>query len=188
MNTVEFTKIAAAVLCALLLIFGSRVAIEMGLSDHAKTEQAGYKLPGPEPAAANPAAEGGAEAAGGFSFASIAPLLAKASAENGAGVFKKCGACHTGDSGGEDKLGPNLWGVVGRPVASREGFAYSETLKGKGGDWTYENLAAFIHDPKAFAPGTKMIFAGLADPAEIADALAYLRTLSDAPAPLPATP
>lgn len=187
MNTIEFTKIAAAVLCALLLIFGSKVAIEMGLFEHEGVDQAGYKLPIPEPAAAAPA-ESGAAPPAGFDFASVAALLPKANAENGAGIFKKCGACHTGESGGANKLGPNLWGVVGRKIASKEGFGYSEAIKGKGGEWTYENLAAFIHNPKAFAPGTKMIFAGVPDSAQLADLLAYLRTLSDSPAPLPGAP
>ena len=81
--------------------------------------------------------------------------------------------------------GPNLWGIVGRPKGSQEGFNYSAALKEKGGEWGYEELANFIHNPRSYIPGNKMAFAGIRDNAEIADLLAYLRTLSDNPPPLP---
>ena len=82
-------------------------------------------------------------------------------------------------------MGPPLYGVVGRPVASIPGFAYSDALKGKGGDWDFEKINAFITSPKAYAPGTKMTFAGESDPMKRADIVDYLHTLSDNPEPLP---
>ncbi|HUJ36875.1 MAG TPA: cytochrome c family protein, partial [Hyphomicrobium sp.] len=85
--------------------------------------------------------------------------------------------CHDGTSGGPNKVGPNLWGVVGRPKASHEGFNYSDAMKAKGGNWTPEDLAQFVHSPKTFVPGTKMLFPGIADQGELADLLAYLNTL-----------
>ncbi len=114
-------------------------------------------------------------------------LLASADPDNGAKIAKKCLSCHTVDKGGKDKVGPNLWDVVGRPVAAREGFGYSDALKNLGGEWTYDRLNAFLRNPKEFAPGTKMSFAGLKKAEDRADLIAWLRTLSDAPRPLPAS-
>ena len=82
-------------------------------------------------------------------------------------------------------MGPNLWGVVGRPKASEPGFAYSEQLKAKGGAWTIDDLNQFITNPKAFVTGTKMTFPGDDHARERADIIDYLNSLSDNPAPLP---
>ena len=112
-------------------------------------------------------------------------LLAKADAKKGQADAKICGTCHNFDKGGAVKVGPDLWGVVGRPTASVPGFAYSDAVKGLGGDWTYEKLNNWIADPKAMAAGTKMAFAGEKDPQKRADILAYLQSLSDSPVPFP---
>ncbi len=112
-------------------------------------------------------------------------LLAKADAKKGQADAKICGTCHNFDKGGAVKVGPDLWGVVGRPTASAPGFAYSDAVKGLGGDWTYEKLNNWIADPKAMAAGTKMAFAGEKDPQKRADILAYLQSLSDSPVPFP---
>lgn len=121
---------------------------------------------------------------------SIATLLASADAKAGEAVFKKCQACHDGSKGGPNKVGPNLYGVVERPVASHEGFAYSAAMKdfSKGGSekWTFENLNHFLIAPKKLVPGTAMGFAGLKKDEERANLIAYLHTLADAPVPLPA--
>jgi len=117
----------------------------------------------------------------------IAQLLAYADASKGQAAFKACQACHTADKGGANKVGPNLWGIIGRPIASHEGFAYSDALKAKSGEtWTFENIDAFTHAPKTFAPGTKMTYAGVKKNETRADLIAYLNTLSDSPHPLPA--
>ena len=116
----------------------------------------------------------------------IGALLASANAENGAKIAKKCAACHSFDKGGANKVGPNLWGVVNRPIAEHEGFSYSAALASKKGQhWDYDHLNHFLTSPKAYAPGTKMSFAGISKDAERADVIAYLRTLADNPAPLP---
>ena len=111
--------------------------------------------------------------------------LAEASPEEGEAVARKCAACHSFEPGGEIKIGPPLWDVGGRDIASVEGFAYSDALLAKEGEWTFENLDHFVENPKGWAPGTKMAFAGVKDPEDRADLLVYLRTLADEPVPLP---
>ena len=87
--------------------------------------------------------------------------------------------------GGQNLVGPNLWGIIGRPKASEAGFNYSAALKAKGGNWTIDDLNQFIANPRGYIPGTNMTFAGIQRGSERADLIAYLNTLSDNPAPLP---
>ncbi|MDI1284690.1 MAG: cytochrome c family protein [Reyranella sp.] len=116
----------------------------------------------------------------------IGPLLAKANVEAGKAIFmKQCFTCHTVDKGGANKVGPNQWDIVGRKKASHEGFSYSSALQAKGGEWTYEDIDHMIFKPSAYVKGTKMAFAGLAKEQDRADVIAYLRTMADAPKPLP---
>jgi cytochrome c len=120
----------------------------------------------------------------------LAVLLAGADAKKGEAVARSAGcvACHTFAEGGKAGVGPNLYGVLGAPHGHMAGFAYSEALKAKAGPWTYDDLNAWLKKPAAYAPGTKMSFAGLPDPVKRADVIAYLRSLSAAPEPLPAAP
>jgi cytochrome c len=113
-------------------------------------------------------------------------LLAKADPAKGQALTKVCATCHTFDKGAPAKIGPNLYGVVGRPKDSAAGFAYSDAMKAKTGDWTFDDLNSFITSPKTFVAGTKMGFGGEPDAGKRADIIAYLRTLSDSPVPLPA--
>jgi cytochrome c len=115
----------------------------------------------------------------------VAQLLANSDLKRGEEAAKVCQACHTFEKGGPAKIGPNLWGVVGRPRASMPGFDYSSALKSKGGSWTVDDLYQFLAHPQAFVPGTKMTFPGITRPQARADVIAYLNTLSDNPAPLP---
>ncbi len=218
MDSTELTKIAAAVLLALLLIFGFRTIVDSRMAS--VSDKPGFTLPaatpaaeakaepakdaaaapaekteakpeakpeaGKEAAAAAPAKEAAAPdsapaAAGGED---IVPLLAKASADNGKTVFNKCKSCHVAEKGKTPTVGPNLWGVVNRPKGSYEGFKYSDGMKAKGGDWSFTDIGHFLANPKAFVPGTKMVFAGLQG-AEAADVIAYLATLADTPVALP---
>ena len=116
-------------------------------------------------------------------------LLASADVDAGKSSMTKlgCVACHSLNEGGKAGLGPNLYGVVGAPHGHQEGYAYSAVLKGKEGPWTYAELDKWLLKPSAYAPGTKMSFAGIGNPKVRADVIAYLRTLSANPVPLPAT-
>jgi len=111
-----------------------------------------------------------------------------ADATKGEQVFKKCAACHNADKGGANALGPNLWGVMGEPVGKGHGFAFSEALSGKGGTWDFATMSDWLANPKKFAPGTKMTFAGLSNPEDRANVIAFLNAHSDSPLPLPAAP
>ena len=105
----------------------------------------------------------------------LATLLAKADVAHGETVFKKCAACHTINQGGANGIGPNLYGVVGEPIGKGVGgFAFSEALSSVGGTWTFDQLNKWLESPRKFAPGTKMTFAGLGDPQDRADIIAYL--------------
>lgn len=118
----------------------------------------------------------------------IATRLKTAAADRGKKVFSKCTSCHGNDKGGAAKVGPNLYGVVGGPKAHMEGFKYSGAMadRGKAGEkWTFEDLDAFLANPKGFVAGTAMGFAGLADPGDRADVIAYLNSMSDAPVAVP---
>ena len=131
------------------------------------------------------------EQAGADSAAAEQPIeayLAKADPAAGQQVFNKCAACHNADKGGANQLGPNLWGVIGEPIGQGKGFAFSDALAKKGGAWNWDNLSQWLTSPRAFAPGTKMTFAGLGNPQDRANVIAFLNQHSDAPKPLPAAP
>ena len=115
----------------------------------------------------------------------ITAMLASADVDKGKRVFNKCKACHTVAKGGKNTIGPNLWDIVNRAPGAVEGFKYSNVLAGMSDKpWNYENLDAFLHKPKEYAKGTKMSFAGLRKDSDRANVIAYLRSLSDNPAPL----
>jgi cytochrome c len=187
MDEFEFTKIAGAVLAALLLIFGPRAAIEMNVGH--SDEKPGYVLPsgaaeGAKTAVATETAAPSAATPEAAAKAVVA-LLPKADPANGKATFKKCQSCHVSEKGKTPTVGPNLWDVVNRARASYPGFTYSDAMKAKGGNWSFEELAKFLHNPKEYVPGTKMVFNGLPNPGDEADVIAYLATLADTPVPLP---
>ena len=115
----------------------------------------------------------------------VADLLAKADPAKGQAGTKVCATCHSFDKGAPAKVGPNLYGVVGRAKGSVAGFAYSDAMKAKGGAWTFDDINSFITSPKTYVAGTKMGYGGEPDAGKRADIIAYLRTLSDSPVALP---
>jgi cytochrome c len=115
----------------------------------------------------------------------VGPLLAAASVDSGKKQANKCTACHAVNKDGKSKLGPPLWDIVGRKPGTMEGFRFSAAMEKMGGAWDYETLNKFLNKPKKFVPGTKMGFGGIPKVKDRADLIAYLRSLSDQPKPLP---
>jgi cytochrome c len=165
------------VLFAGIVALGSSIVASEAFHS-ARPEKMGYPIEGVEVES-----EGGAEAEKPIEF-----YLASADPANGANVFKKCTACHNAEQGGPNALGPNLWGVLGEPIGQGRGFAFSDALAKVGGTWNWNNLSDWLHSPKNFAPGTKMTFAGISNPQDRADVIAYLNQQSSNPLPLPAAP
>ena len=139
----------------------------------------GFALPTSSPATASAPAPAAAPEE------PLPALLAKADPKKGEQYTKVCQTCHNFEKGAAPKIGPPLWGVVGRPIASVPGFSYSDSLKAVGGNWTWEALNTMVSNPKMEASGTKMAFPGEKDPQKRADILAFLQTLSDSAVPFP---
>ncbi len=150
------------------------------------TKQAA-EAPAEEASAAEPSTSdaGTQEAAASEGTVDILALIKTADPAKGQGIAKKCAACHSFDEGGPAKVGPNLWNVVGAPQAHMQGFNYSAAMKASTGTWDYASLDQFLTDPKAYIPGTKMTFPGIKKPEDRAAVIAYLRSLSATPVPLP---
>jgi len=177
MNSMEINKVIAAILVIGIVFFitgwiGDNL-VYVTVPAHTAIKIAG----GTAPAATTPAAD-----------PPVATLLAQADPKRGEADTQKLGciACHTFNKDGKAGLGPNLYGVLGGPHAHMAGYDYSAALKAKTGPWTYDELYEWLKKPSAYAPGTKMTFAGVEDPKERADVIDYLRSLSADPEPLPA--
>lgn len=131
--------------------------------------------------------EGVEEAGGGAEEVPIATLLASADLAAGEASFAKCAACHTINQGGANGIGPNLWGVMGKSHGHIAGFAFSDALTSIPGDWDFQNMSDWLASPRRYAPGTKMTFAGLSNPQERANMIAWMNT-QGSNLPLPAAP
>ncbi len=182
MDSFEFNKLAGAFLGVVFFVMTLGLVTD-ALFHQEKVETPGFAIVAAE---GDAPAEGGAEAPA--ELAPIGPLLASADVAAGEIVFKKCAACHSWEEGGANKTGPNLWNIVNRPMASHEGFGYSAALREHASVdpvWTYEALNGFLHAPKKYVAGTAMGFAGLKKDQDVANLIAWMRTHSPSPAPLP---
>ncbi len=172
----RFTTISGWVLFAGIVALGaSIVSGEMFHSE--RPEEMGYPIEGVV-----------VEGEGGEPAKPIAFYLATADAAKGEQVFKKCAACHNAEPGGANALGPALYGVMGNPIAGHPGFAFSDALKSKGGSWNWDSMSEWLANPKKFATGTKMTFAGLGKPEDRANLMAFLNSRDASPLPVPAAP
>ncbi|HVT56172.1 MAG TPA: c-type cytochrome [Xanthobacteraceae bacterium] len=177
MDSFELNKIMGAILGTLLVLLSINI-FAGGIFHVPKPAKPGFEIAVTETPAAGKAAAPAPEVP-------IEQLLASADVKKGETISKKCLACHSLQKGGPNKVGPDLWGIVGRPRAHHEGFNYSAAMKAKGGNWTIDDLNHFLTSPRSFIPGTAMAFAGLSKAKDRADLIAFLNTLSDNPKPLP---
>jgi cytochrome c len=178
MDSFELNKILGAVLGTCLVLLVTSFAAS-AIFTPVKPAKPGFEIAVKEEAA------GGEKAAAAAPEEPIEKLLQTASVQKGEQAAKKCGACHDFTKGGPNKVGPNLYGIVGDKKGEGRGFNFSAAMKAKGGDWSIDDLNKFIDNPKGFVPGTAMGFAGIQKASERADVIAYLNSLSDNPQPLP---
>lgn len=177
MNGFEFNKLFAAILVAgLIAMIAGYISREV-VNPH-KLEKNAYVVEGVgAPVASTASAPQGP--------AAIEPLLAKADVDAGQKYARVCGTCHSFGKGEAAKIGPNLYDIIGSKHGHMAGFDYSDAMKSMAGNWDYHELNEFLFSPRAHLPGTKMTYAGIKDDQARANVIAWLRTLSDSPAPLP---
>ena len=178
MNSFELNKVLGAVLGTCLVLLALNIGAN-ALFTPQKPGKPGYMI-------AVKTENEGAKPAAKPAEKPIAVLLASADVEKGKNIARQCQACHTLAKGEPNRVGPNLYNIVGDERGKgKNGFNFSSAMKAKGGEWTYEELNKFLTNPREYIPGTAMTFAGISNDQQRADVIAYLRTLSDNPKPLP---
>ena len=184
MNSFYFNKVAGAVLASLLVLVGVNTAIHLFYPKGTANLSSGRIVVAPESAAPAPATA--APATPEEKEPPVESLMASANVEAGQNAAKACGACHNFAKGAGAKVGPDLYGVVDRNIGSEPGFSYSSALQQRNSEkWTFQNLYEWIKNPKTFIPGNNMGFAGIKNPQERANIIAFLDKQSEHPVPLP---
>jgi cytochrome c len=177
MNSFELNKVLGAILGTCLITLALNIGAGAIFAPE-KPAKPGYAIAVKE--------HGGDKGPAKEKAPPIEVLLAKASLEKGQATAKQCMACHTFEKGGPNRVGPNLWNIVGDERGKdRGGFNFSAAMKAKGGKWTFEELNKFLEAPREYISGTAMTYAGIKNPQQRADVIDYLHTLSDSPLPLP---
>lgn len=181
MDSYEWNKVFGAVLATALLIVGVNIGVDMVMKPHHDAEKKGIEIEVAEGSGGN-TPQGGQQA-------DVAPdwgtVLAAADIAAGDKAHKKCLQCHTFEKGGKNGIGPNLWNIIGSKHAHLEDFQYSQAIAGKPGVWGYQELYDFIKNPRAYAPGTKMAFAGISKSQERINLIAWMREQADTPYTIP---
>ena len=181
MNSWEMNKVIGAVLASVLFILAIKMIVIPVVFYVPPPAKPGYIVQGVEEATTSTAAKAPAEEA----TPDWGTVLPRADAAQGQQVAQRCAQCHDWSKGGPDKIGPNLWGVVGRARGSKPGYAYSSAMSSSHDPWTLDKLFVYLKSPASLVPGTKMTFAGLRSAQDRINLLAYLRTQSDSPLPIP---
>ena len=173
-------KIIVSVILAIILVFGiNKIADVIFYIE--KPEKSAYQVASVTTAASTTSTETNSTSS---ESENIMALFASTSAAEGAKVFMKCSACHSIAEGGANKIGPALWGVLGRPAGSVPGYKYSKAMAAHGKNWSFEEMNAFLIKPKDWIKGTKMSFAGLKNAKERAAVILYLNENTNSPLPL----
>ena len=175
MDSFEINKIIAAVLVVFLVVFGIGKISDIVFHVE-KPNTSAYKV---EVSTASSKEDSGA-----VQLVDIAALLAMGDLDHGKKIWKKCSACHSIKEGGKNKIGPALWGVLGRSVGSIPDYKYSKAMAAYGKNWSFEEMNGFLIKPKDWIKGTKMSFAGLKNAKDRAAVILYMNENSDSPLPL----
>ena len=173
-------KIIASIVFAIILVIGINKVTDV-IFYVEKPEKSAYQVASVTTVASTTSAETGST---NSEEGNIMALFASASAAEGVKVFKKCAACHSIKEGGKNKIGPALWGVLGRTAGSVPGYKYSKAMTAHGKNWSFEEMNGFLVKPKDWIKGTKMSFAGLKNAKDRAAVILYMNENTNSPLPL----
>ena len=182
MDSFEINKIIASILLTALIIIGIGKLADI-LFHIEKPEMSAYKIEGIDQNLSSKGISAKAEKI--VEVVDIKALLAMGDLVHGEKVFKKCSACHMIAADGKNKIGPNLWSVIGRNAGAISDYNYSKAMKAYAKEWTFEEMNSYLIKPQAYIKGTKMAFAGLRKEKDRASVILYLNQNSDNPLPLP---
>jgi len=173
-------KIIASIVLTIILVLGIN-KITDAIFYVEKPEKSAYQIASITTVASTTSDE---ESSANSESGNIMALFASTNAAEGAKIFKKCAACHSITEGGANKIGPALWGVLGRPAGSVPGYKYSKAMAAHGKNWSFEEMNGFLIKPKDWIKGTKMSFAGLKNVKERAAVILYMNENTNSPLPL----